>query len=105
MRVCSIDREEPMTTMTIAVSGMSCGHCVASVREALEAVPGVAVEGVRIGSAAVRLDGEDTTALTEAALAAVREAGYGAAVDQADGAGAAEPRPATVTLGRGPHRP
>ncbi len=30
-----------MATRTISVKGMSCGHCVASVKEALEKVPGV----------------------------------------------------------------
>jgi len=30
-----------MATRTISVKGMSCGHCVASVKEALEKIPGV----------------------------------------------------------------
>ncbi|MBR7504017.1 heavy-metal-associated domain-containing protein, partial [Mycobacterium tuberculosis] len=30
-----------MTTTTITVSGMTCGHCVASVKEEIGALPGV----------------------------------------------------------------
>ena len=45
----------------LEVSGMSCGHCVHAVREALGAVPGVKVEEVQIGSAAVTLDDEKAT--------------------------------------------
>ena len=45
----------------LEVSGMSCGHCVHAVREALGAVPGVKVEEVQIGSASVTLDDEKAT--------------------------------------------
>jgi len=45
-------------TETLTISGMSCGHCVAAVRSALEAVDGVAVEDVRVGAARVRYDDE-----------------------------------------------
>lgn len=70
-----------METIKLAITGMTCGHCVSSVREALESVPGVQVENVRIGAAELRLDtaGKSTTA--EAALAAVQDAGYEAALD------------------------
>ena len=69
-----------METVTLAISGMTCGHCVASVREALEAVPGVQVEHVRIGGAELRLDRAGGTAVTDAVLAAVQDAGYEAAI-------------------------
>jgi copper chaperone len=47
--------------VTLDVSGMSCGHCVHAVREALGAVPGVKVDEVRIGSASVSFDDAKTT--------------------------------------------
>ena len=59
--------------VTIAISGMSCGHCVAAVKSALDAVPGVAVQNVTIGSATVALDPATSP---DTAIGAVREAGY-----------------------------
>ena len=44
----------PRTKLTI--EGMSCGHCVMAVRNALESLPGVGVEDVVIGSAIVTFD-------------------------------------------------
>lgn len=59
---------------TLTIEGMSCGHCVRAVREALEGVEGATVEHVEIGRATVRLDPERAT---RAELeAAVDEAGY-----------------------------
>ncbi len=69
-----------MQPITLAIRGMSCGHCVASVREALGAVPGVDVRAVRVGSAEVVVPAPGATA---AVLAAVRDAGYDAAVEPA----------------------
>jgi Cu+-exporting ATPase len=77
-----------METITLSIAGMSCSHCVASVRSALAAVPGVAVEDVRLGSATVR--GDATPATTAALLAAVEDAGYEATVGDA-------PAPAGLT--------
>ena len=45
-----------MTELSMQISGMTCGHCVKSVRDALTSVPGVQVEQVAIGSATVRFD-------------------------------------------------
>lgn len=45
-----------MTELSMQISGMTCGHCVKSVRDALSSVPGVEVEQVEIGSANVRFD-------------------------------------------------
>ena len=66
-----------MQIITLSIRGMSCGHCVASVRGALEAVPGAVVQDVRVGSAEIALD---PATLPAAVLTAVREAGYDAAV-------------------------
>ena len=41
---------------TIAIEGMSCGHCVGAVRSALEAIDGVEVEKVRVGEAHIHRD-------------------------------------------------
>lgn len=62
----------------LKVQGMSCGHCVAGVKGALEGVAGVA-------SASVSLEGHcatvehDGSATVEAMVAAIVEEGYTAA--------------------------
>ena len=63
-----------MKQMKLEVSGMSCGHCVHAVREALAAVPGVKVEDVKIGSATVSIDESKTT--VGDLVDAVSDAGY-----------------------------
>jgi copper chaperone CopZ len=65
-------------TTKLTIQGMSCGHCVRAVRNALEALPGVTVEDVQVGSATVDSDGSAAT--LEAIKAAVDEAGYAAEV-------------------------
>ena len=66
---------------TLAIEGMSCGHCVAAVKQALADVPGVADRQVAVGSAVLAIDPaarpvSDTIA---AAIEAIRDAGYDAA--------------------------
>lgn len=58
-----------------AVEGMMCGHCVMSVTEELEQVPGVTGVDIDLdsGRVAVRGDGFSDKAIREA----VHEAGYG----------------------------
>ena len=63
-----------MKKLTLEVSGMSCGHCVRAVREALDAVPGVNVEQVQVGSATVSFD-ENKTSVGDL-VDAVYNAGY-----------------------------
>jgi copper chaperone len=63
-----------MKQLKLEVSGMSCGHCVGAVRQALAAVPGVKVDGVSIGSASVSFDETKTT--VGDLVDAVSEAGY-----------------------------
>lgn len=65
-----------MKQLKLEVSGMSCGHCVHAVREALGAVPGVKVDDVKIGSASVTFD-EGTTTVGDL-VDAVADAGYAA---------------------------
>lgn len=57
-----------------AVSGMTCRHCVLSVREAVLAVDGVTGVSVDLGAGAVTVSGEHVS--DEAVKAAVAEAGY-----------------------------
>src|SRR6478609_1765623 len=61
----------------IAVGGMTCASCVARVERALKRVPGVRDASVNLATetATVRADSD----VMEAALAAVRKAGYEAA--------------------------
>ena len=63
-----------MKKLKLEVSGMSCGHCVGAVREALAGVPGVKVDEVNIGSASVTFDETKTT--VSDLVDAVSDAGY-----------------------------
>lgn len=63
-----------MQHLKLAITGMSCGHCVASVRRALSDVPGVEVQDVKVGSAEVAYDSARTRA--DAIVEAVRDEGY-----------------------------
>ncbi len=66
-----------METTKIAIEGMTCGHCVAGVRGALEALEGVKVRDVQVGSATVE---HDPARVDAAALArAIEDEGYRAA--------------------------
>ena len=62
-----------MEQKSLTIDNMSCGHCVARVRKTLEALPGVAVSDVQIGSA--RLAVQEPAVLAEA-IRALDEAGY-----------------------------
>ena len=63
-----------MTTQ-LKIQGMSCGHCVGSVKGALEAVAGVTTAEVDLaGGTATVLHDESTT--RETLIAAVQEEGY-----------------------------
>ncbi len=65
-----------MTKLTMGIRGMSCGHCLNAVSRALNAVDGVKVEEVRIGSATLEYDPARVT--TEKIRDAVADAGYDA---------------------------
>ncbi|TDQ52426.1 heavy-metal-associated domain-containing protein [Actinorugispora endophytica] len=63
------------TSTTITVSGMTCGHCVSSVKEEIGELPGVTAVDVDLESGRVQV--ESLAPLTGAQLeAAVSEAGY-----------------------------
>ena len=67
-----------MTTQTFTVTGMTCGHCVASVTEEVTEVPGVAAVDVDLTSGALTVTPADPgSPVDDAAIrAAVEEAGY-----------------------------
>lgn len=64
-----------MNRMTMDISGMSCGHCVAAVQKSLKALDGVQVEQVQIGSAVVSYD--PGTVSPDRIREAVEDEGYG----------------------------
>jgi copper chaperone len=56
------------------VEGMTCSHCVLSVREEVSEVPGVSAVDVDLASGRMTVTGEDVS--DDAVRAAVAEAGY-----------------------------
>lgn len=67
-----------MEQLTLAIDGMSCGHCVARVTRALGALPGVSLEQVEVGSA--RLGYDPALVSAERLLEAIGAVGYQARV-------------------------
>jgi copper chaperone len=64
-----------MTTATYTVTGMTCGHCVASVTEEVEQVAGVTGVEVDLASGQVTVTSQDP--VDDALIkGAVEEAGY-----------------------------
>ena len=64
-----------MSQTTYTVAGMTCGHCVASVTEEIEQIPGVSDVDVDLATGAVTVT--SATPVDETAVrAAVTEAGY-----------------------------
>lgn len=67
----------------LKIDGMSCGHCVAAVREALESVPDAVVNDVGIGFARVTVP--DGVSVASQLTDAVDDAGYNAQVVEPQG--------------------
>lgn len=70
---------DPTTSNTIRlkITGMTCGHCVHAVTEALNEVPGVAAAKVTLQPGLAEVEGKaNPTAL----IAAIEEAGYQAKI-------------------------
>jgi copper chaperone len=63
-----------MAELTLSIEGMSCQHCVASVKKALDAVEGVTTAEVAVGSATITFDESKTD--RNAIAGAVQDAGY-----------------------------
>jgi copper ion binding protein len=68
-----------MRTVELSVTGMSCGHCVQSVKSALAEVRGVAQVNVSLEGKSATVRADDAVA-DGALVEAVRKAGYAAAV-------------------------
>ena len=66
-----------LTAIRLAIEGMTCGHCVAHLKAALEAVPGVVRVEVDLKPGEARVEG---TASVEALCAAMAGEGYTAQV-------------------------
>ena len=67
-------------TLKLSIEGMHCGACVRRVTSALQAVPGVQVGSVEVGSAQLAFDSEETSAPEIAA--AVNGIGFTAQIAQ-----------------------
>ncbi len=63
-----------MKTQELKIEGMTCGHCVMSVKKELSKLAGVNIVDVQIGRAHVQYD-EDKMK-REDLVKAIREAGY-----------------------------
>ncbi|MFD6450559.1 MULTISPECIES: heavy-metal-associated domain-containing protein [unclassified Nocardia] len=64
-----------MATTTYTVTGMTCGHCVSSVKQEIGKIDGVTGVEVDLASGLVRVDSSGELADADVA-AAVDEAGY-----------------------------
>ena len=64
-----------MTTAEYTVSGMTCGHCVGSVKEEIGNIAGVTAVDVDLASGRVSVTSDAPVSATDIA-AAVDEAGY-----------------------------
>lgn len=63
-----------MKTYQLSIGGMTCGHCVMSVKNELSKIPALKIKEVKIGSAVVET--EESAAVEEKLSRAVEEAGY-----------------------------
>ena len=67
-------------TATLEIDGMHCDACVRRVRAALAGVEGVRVKEVKVGSAAIELEGSSTD--VEGAVSAINDIGFSAHVTE-----------------------
>lgn len=72
-------QENVVPTTVLTITGMTCGHCVQAVRNALAAVPGVSAVQVSLEQQQARVRGNADLARL---LSAVEAEGYTAAVQQ-----------------------
>ena len=63
-----------MKDIALAISGMSCHHCLNALNKALAGVPGIEVTSVRIGRAELRVPDQPDAATP--ARTAIESAGY-----------------------------
>ena len=65
---------------TLNIEGMSCEHCAAHVKEALEAIAGVSSAQVNLQEKNAQVEHDDSVS-SESLKAALNEAGYSAESD------------------------
>jgi copper chaperone CopZ len=65
-----------MERITLHIEGMSCGHCLNAVRQALSDRAGIRVESVQMGRAVVSYDAQVTAPSAIESL--IADAGYSA---------------------------
>ena len=65
---------------TLAIDGMSCGHCVASVQKALAGVSGLTDAQVSVGKATFTAMDGASERVTADAVKAIERVGFGAAL-------------------------
>lgn len=65
-----------MTTTTLTVRGMTCGHCVRAVQEALEGMAGVRSARVDLEAGRATVEYDEAKADPGAMVAVVGEEGY-----------------------------
>ena len=63
-----------MKEQTLEIGGMTCGHCLMTVKNAITELTGVKLEEVRIGKARVSYDEQQVK--PDAIAEAIRDAGY-----------------------------
>ncbi len=75
-----------MRQITLHITGMSCGHCLHAVNEALASKPGVQLESLRMGRAVVNYDEQITDPAAIESL--IADAGYTATAASPNDGGA-----------------
>lgn len=63
-----------MRHVTLNITGMSCGHCLNAVNQALGRLDGVRIDSVRIGRADLQYD--ETLIGPDVIISAIADAGY-----------------------------
>jgi copper chaperone len=65
-----------MESVTLAINGMSCGHCVAAVKRAIEGLPGVKQAEVTLDPPRAKVSYDPAKVGPQALAKAVEEEGY-----------------------------
>jgi mercuric transport protein len=65
-----------MERVTLAITGMTCGHCVAAVKKALAAIPGVGEVEVTLSPPRAVVSRDPTRTTMEMLTKATAEEGY-----------------------------
>jgi copper chaperone len=65
-----------MTSKTLSVPEISCGHCKSSIEDAVAPLDGVTRVEVRIDEKTVDIDYDDTDGTFDTIVAAIEDSGY-----------------------------